>query len=114
MCRKSSRRSRGVSLATKQSCECQCGNRQAESTHHHRRCCGEVVKRSVRTQTGKALAIVGEAGSISKQNLSETMRAAVDRQPGESQAGAHSNPGEADYHQRRTQPAEHDPFFLPW
>src|SRR5260370_1417918 len=90
MGRKSSRRRRGAPLTTKPICKCQCGNCQAEPTHHHRRCCGEVVKRSVRTQTGKALAIVGEAGSISKQNLSETMRAAVDRQPGESQAGANT------------------------
>src|ERR1022692_295490 len=112
MGRKSSRGRRRVSLTTKQFCECQCGNRQAEPTHHHRQRCGEVVKRSVRTQTGKALAVIGEAGSIGKKNLSEPMPATVDRQPGKSQPGAHGNRGEWKDDQWRSQGVQHDHFVL--
>src|ERR1039457_7121175 len=90
----------------------QCRNRQPQLTNHERQRRGKVVKPSVSTQTGKALAIVVEAGSKGEENPRKTMRASVDRKPGQSQPGAHGNRGEWQNDQRRRQRVEHDHFVL--
>ena len=81
MGRKSSGRGGGIPLTAKESGQRQCRNCQAKPPHQHGDCCREVVKGSVRVQTGKVLAVVDETGSTGKQDLSKPVWAAVNRQP---------------------------------